>query len=65
MVKGMNEDLMLKMAERFSLEEIAEAALVTPFMFIQAFEDEILDNLSRLADIDHGFTIEEKDTDGL
>ena len=54
------------MAERFSLEELAEAALVTPFMFIQAFEDEILDNLGRLADIDHGFTIEEEDdTDGL
>ena len=65
MVKGMNEDLMLKMAERFSLEEMAEAALITPFMFIQAFEDEILDNLNRLADIDHGFTYDEEDTDGL
>lgn len=65
MVRGMNEELMLRMAERFSLEEMAEAALITPFMFIQAFEDEILDNLGRLSDIDHGFTIEEKDTDGL
>jgi len=61
----MNEDLMLRMAERFSLEEMAEAALITPFMFIQVFEDEVLDNLVRLSDIDHGFTIEEEDTDGL
>lgn len=65
MVKGMNEELMLRIAERFSIEELAEAALVTPFMFIQTFEDEVLDNLGRLSDIDHGFTIEEEDTDGL
>lgn len=57
----MNEELMLRIAERFSIEELAEAALVTPSMFIQTFEEEILDNLDRLSDIDHGFTIEEEE----
>jgi transcriptional regulator with XRE-family HTH domain len=60
----MNEDLRIRILGRFSLEEIAEAARVTPSMFIQAFEDEILENLERLADIDLGFVIE-KDTDEL
>jgi hypothetical protein len=54
----MNEDLMLRIAERFSIEEMSEAALITNFMFIQAFEEEILENLKRLADIDLGFVIE-------
>lgn len=57
----MNEDLMLRIAERFSLEEISEAAMITPFMIIQAFEDRVLDNLEALADIDHGFFIEDTD----
>jgi hypothetical protein len=59
----MNEDLMLRIAERFSIEEMSEAALITNFMFIQAFEEEILENLKRLADIDLGFVIEEDDLD--
>jgi hypothetical protein len=61
----MNEDLMLRIAERFSIEEMSEAALITNFMFIQAFEEEILENLKRLADIDLGFVIEEDDLDEL
>lgn len=60
----MNEDLRVRILERFSLEEIAEAARVTPKMFLLAFEEEVLDNLERLADIDIGFTIE-KEEDGL
>ena len=40
---------------------MAEVARITPFMFIQAFEDEILDNLERLADIDLGFVIEKEE----
>jgi hypothetical protein len=61
----MNEDFMLRIAERFSIEEMSEAALITNFMFIQAFEEEILENLKRLADIDLGFVIEEDDLDEL
>lgn len=61
----MNEDLRVRILERFSIEEMAEVARITPFMFIQAFEDEILDNLNRLADIDHGFTYDEEDMDEL
>lgn len=57
----MNDDLMLRVAERFSIEELAEAAQVTPRMFTQAFEEELFDNLHRLADIDLGFVLEEED----
>ena len=57
----MNEDLRVRILERFSIEEMAEVARVTPFMFIQAFEDELLDNLERLADIDLGFVIEKEE----
>ncbi len=57
----MNEDLKVRILERFSLEDIAEVARVTPAMFIQAFEDEILENLERLADIDLGFVIEKEE----
>ena len=57
----MNEDLRVRILERFSIEEMAEVARVTPFMFIQAFEDEILENLECLADIDLGFVIERED----
>jgi len=57
----MNEDLKVRILERFSLEDIAEVARVTPVMFIQAFEDEILENLERLADIDLGFVIEKEE----
>lgn len=57
----MNEDLRVRILERFSLEEIAEAARVTPKMFLLSFEEEVLDNLDRLADIDLGFTIEREE----
>lgn len=57
----MNEDFMLRIAERFSVEELAEAALITNFMFIQAFEDEILDNLERLAELDAAFILTEEE----
>lgn len=57
----MNEDLRVRILERFSLEEIAEAARVTTKMFLLAFEEEVLDNLERLADIDIGFTIEKEE----
>tara|TARA_R110001632_G_scaffold38349_1_gene96605 strand:+ start:227 stop:406 length:180 start_codon:yes stop_codon:yes gene_type:complete len=57
----MNEDLRVRILERFSLEEIAEAARVTTAMFIQAFEDDILENLERLSDIDLGFVIEKEE----
>jgi hypothetical protein len=57
----MNEDLRVRILERFSLEEIAEAARVTPKMFLLTFEEEVLDNLDRLADIDIGFTIEKEE----
>tara|TARA_R100000951_G_scaffold88046_1_gene76047 strand:+ start:406 stop:588 length:183 start_codon:yes stop_codon:yes gene_type:complete len=57
----MNEDLRVRILERFSLEEIAEAARVTPKMFLLSFEEEVLDNLDRLADIDIGFTIEKEE----
>ena len=57
----MNEDFMLRIAERFSVEELAEVALITNFMFIQAFEDEILDNLERLAELDAAFILTEEE----
>ena len=57
----MNEDLRVRILERFSLEEIAEAARVTPKMFLLTFEEEVLDNLDRPADIDIGFTIEKEE----
>ena len=57
----MNEDLRVRILERFSLEEIAEAARVSPKMFLLAFEDEVLDNLDRLADIDIGFLMEKEE----
>ncbi len=51
----MNEDLTIRILDRFSIEEIADAVGITPYMFIQAFADEIVDNLSALAEIDQGF----------
>lgn len=57
----MNEDLRVRILERFSLEEIAEAARVTPKMFLLVFEEEVLDNLDRLADIDIGFLMEKEE----
>ena len=57
----MNEDLTTRITERFSIEEIADACGITPHMFIQAFADEIVDNLSSLSDIDHGFTTKIED----
>tara|TARA_R100000951_G_scaffold56419_1_gene47411 strand:- start:342 stop:518 length:177 start_codon:yes stop_codon:yes gene_type:complete len=57
----MNEDLRVRILERFSLEEIAEAARVSSKMFLLAFEDEVLDNLDRLADIDIGFLMEKEE----
>ena len=58
----MNEDLVTRIVDRFSIAELAEVVGITPRMFIDTFEDEILDNLAALADIDQGFAIED-DTD--
>jgi len=55
----MNEDLVTRIVDRFSIAELAEVVGITPRMFIDAFEDEILDNLVALADIDQGFVIED------
>ena len=57
----MNEDLVTRIVDRFSIAELAEFVGITPRMFIDAFEDEILDNLTALADIDQGFVIEDDD----
>ena len=48
-------DLTTRIIERFSIEEIAEAVGITPYMFVQAFADDIFENLDALADIDLGF----------
>ena len=55
----MNEGLVTRIVDRFSIAELAEVVGITPRMFIDAFEDEILDNLVALADIDQGFVIED------
>lgn len=55
----MNEDLVTRIIDRFSIAELVEVVGITPRMFIDAFEDEILDNLTALADIDQGFVIED------
>lgn len=55
----MNEDLVTRIVDRFSIAELAEVVGITPRMFIDAFEDEILDNLTALADIDQGFVVED------
>jgi hypothetical protein len=55
----MNEDLVTRIIDRFSITELVEVVGITPRMFIDAFEDEILDNLTALADIDQGFVIED------
>lgn len=55
----MNEDLVTRIIDRFSIAELVEVVGITPRMFITAFEDEILDNLTALADIDQGFVIED------
>lgn len=52
----MNSSLATRIIERFSIEEIADAVGITPNMFVQAFADEIVDNLDALSEIDHGFT---------
>ena len=57
----MNNDLTTRIIERFSIEEIADAVGITPYMFVQAFADEIVDNLEALSDIDHGFTTKIED----
>tara|TARA_R110000744_G_scaffold34717_3_gene80709 strand:- start:998 stop:1180 length:183 start_codon:yes stop_codon:yes gene_type:complete len=57
----MNKDLATRIADRFSIEEIADAVGITPHMFIQTFADEILDNISALADIDQGFVIQKEE----
>jgi|TARA_R110002167_G_scaffold351398_2_gene563945 hypothetical protein len=51
----MNSDLATKIADRFSIEDIADATGITTNMFIQAFADEIMDNLSALSEIDQAF----------
>jgi hypothetical protein len=55
----MNEDLVTRIVDRFSILELAEVVGITPRMFITAFEDEIIDNLAALADIDQGFVIKD------
>ena len=55
----MNEDLVTRIIDRFSIAELVEVVGITPRMFIDSFEDEILDNLTALADIDQGFVIED------
>lgn len=57
----MNDDLTTRIIERFGIEEIADAVGITPYMFVQAFADEIVDNLDALSDIDHGFTTKIED----
>jgi hypothetical protein len=57
----MNDDLTTRIIERFSIEEIADAVGITPYMFVQAFADEIVDNFGALSDIDHGFTTKIED----
>jgi|TARA_R110000744_G_scaffold124299_2_gene229801 hypothetical protein len=51
----MNSDLATKIADRFSIEDIADATGISTNMFIQAFADEIMDNLSALSEIDQAF----------
>ena len=59
----MNEDLVTRIVDRFSILELAEVVGITPRMFITAFEDEILDNLTALADIDQGFITDTDDVE--
>jgi len=51
----MDNDLATKIADRFSIEDIADAAGISTNMFIQAFVDEIMDNLAALSEIDQAF----------
>lgn len=57
----MNKDLATRIADRFSIEDIADAVGITTHMFIQMFADEILDNLNALADIDQCFVTEKEE----
>jgi len=51
----MDNDLATKIADRFSIEDIADATGISTHMFIQAFVDEIMDNLAALSEIDQAF----------
>ena len=57
----MNSSLANKIIDRFSIEEIAEVVGITPHMFVQAFADDIVDNLDSFGEIDLGFLIEKEE----
>ena len=57
----MNSSLANKIIDRFSIEEIAEIVGITPHMFVQAFSDDIVDNLDSFGEIDLGFLIEKEE----
>lgn len=57
----MNSSLANKLIDRFSIEEIAEVVGITPHMFVQAFSDDIVDNLDSFGEIDLGFLIEKEE----
>lgn len=57
----MNSSLANKLIDRFSIEEIAEVVGITPHMFVQAFSDDIVDNLDSFGEIDLGFLVEKEE----
>lgn len=62
----MNTDLLTKLSDRFTIEELAGICGITYPMFAEAFSNEILESLDALADIDQAFNTDlDEDADEL
>lgn len=57
----MNEYLLTKLSDRFTVDELADALGITLPMFCEAFYEEIMENLDTLAEIDQGFVVSKED----